>query len=410
MGLRVTALAVILAAATAASVSSKEQQVSPAAPPVAPVRFGAVRPITPPSTPLASESETAGITKFSFIGYGDTRCDCTQQGVDARTYAGGKPEVQPAHEAVVNAILAKTEALAGTDYPVRFILQSGDAVWRGTDAERWPAFTANVERLTLGAGVPLFFVPGNHDVTPAPASDPSHTLGLHNMLTAFSRLNPPEGSPRRLSGYAAFAVAYGNVFAVGLDSNIADDRLQLAWVADQLERVDRARFKHIVAFFHHPAYTSGRYSGVSSTATLPGGASASSTTVQTQSMAIRNLYMPLFRKHHVRVLIVGHDHLFDHWVERYVDASGSHRLDHIIAGGGGAPTYVYTGEPDLTQYIADGAAERLRVEHLAKPGATVAENPHHFLLFTVDGDKLSVEVVGVRPFAPYGGRSRIDLN
>ena len=27
--------------------------------------------------------------------------------------------------------------------------------------------------------------------------------------------------------------------------------------------------------------------------------------------------MPVFRKHHVRMTLTGHDHLMDHWVERY---------------------------------------------------------------------------------------------
>jgi hypothetical protein len=54
----------------------------------------------------------------------------------------------------------------------------------------------------------------------------------------------------------------------------------------------------------------------------------------------------------------------------------------------------------------------VRVEHLMKPGSTPEENPHHFIVVQVDGDRLSLEVVSVGPgdYAPYpGGRSRIDL-
>ena len=47
-----------------------------------------------------------------------------------------------------------------------------------------------------------------------------------------------------------------------------------------------------------------------------------------------------------------------------------------------------------------------------KPGSTPAENPHHFVVVQVDGDRLSLEVVGAgaETYAPYpGARSRIDL-
>jgi hypothetical protein len=117
--------------------------------------------------------------------------------------------------------------------------------------------------------------------------------------------------------------------------------------------------------------------------------------------------MPLFRRHHVALLIAGHDHLFDHWVERYEDRGKKYRMDQIVTGGGGAPIYAYDGEPDLTAYRE---ASRVTVEHLAKPGLTAAENPHHFVVIRVDGDRLSLEVVGSgADFAPYGGKSRIDL-
>jgi hypothetical protein len=117
------------------------------------------------------------------------------------------------------------------------------------------------------------------------------------------------------------------------------------------------------------------------------------------------MWMPLLRKHHVRLLFAGHDHLYEHWVERYRDASGAHRIDQIVSGGGGAPPYYYTGEPDLTDYLRTGAGDSVRVEHVVRPGATPADNPYHFVVIHVDGEKLSMEVIGVgKDFQPYGGR------
>jgi hypothetical protein len=109
--------------------------------------------------------------------------------------------------------------------------------------------------------------------------------------------------------------------------------------------------------------------------------------------------------------ITGHDHLLDHFVERYDDGGRTYRMDHIVSGGGGAPTYTYRGEPDLQPYLSANASQNVRIEHLFKPGALVEDNPHHFLILRVDGDRLSLEVVGTgrAPYLPYG-RQPVDLN
>jgi hypothetical protein len=113
----------------------------------------------------------------------------------------------------------------------------------------------------------------------------------------------------------------------------------------------------------------------------------------------------------VRLVVAGHDHLFDHWVERYEDGGKAYRMDCVITGGGGAPQYPYTGEPDLTEYEAAGATQKVRVEHLAKPNPVAADNPHHFLVVQVDGDRFSLEVVSIGPvLAPFNGRSTVELN
>src|SRR5262249_40536572 len=80
------------------------------------------------------------------------------------------------------------------------------------------------ERLTKGANIPYFFSAGNHDVTSGPPGDPQRAIGLHNTLTAISRLIPPEGSPRRLNGYPTYAFGYGNAFFIALDSHLPSPR------------------------------------------------------------------------------------------------------------------------------------------------------------------------------------------
>jgi 3',5'-cyclic AMP phosphodiesterase CpdA len=365
-----------------------------------------VRPIEPPVAPLPAEADSASVTRFSFIAYGDTR-----------SLLDGTA-LQPDHSVVVDGMLARITALASTPFPVRFVVQSGDAVLNGTQGAQWNvSFSPVIERLMRDGNVPYFLAPGNHDVTNGLAGDPLRALGLHNTLTALSRLIPPEGSPRRLSGSATYAFGFGNLFAIAIDSNIASDPTQLAWVTDQLERLDRSRYKHVMAFFHHPLFSSGPHGGaspnppVTPTAT-PAATAPAFDNVERQTAAMRSLYGPLFRKYHVRLSIGGHDHLYDHWVERYTEAGISYRRDDLVTGGGGAPIYTYRGEPEVQAYLSQGADRNVRVQHLMKPGATPAENPHHFVVIHVDGDRLLLEVIaaGAAEYAPYGGESRIDLN
>ena len=288
----------LVGAAVAAQQPVPVQPPAPAAPP-APLPIVAVKPIDPPATPLPTEAASAGVTRFSFIAYGDTRSGSTP-GVP-----GDGQIVHPQHSALVDAMLAKARELAATPFPVRFVVQSGDAVLRGINGGMWNvSFTPIIEKLTR-ANIPYFFSVGNHDVSTRPAGDRDRQQGLHNTLTAMSKLMPPEGSPHRLNGYPTYGFGYGNMFVIAIDSNIAADPFQLAWASDQLDQLDRARYPHIVFFFHHPTFSSGPHGGDH---------------VEPESVAIRELYTPLFRKHHVRMIIAGHDHLLDHWVERYEDA------------------------------------------------------------------------------------------
>ena len=367
----------------------------PAAPPLA---FVPVKPIDPPGRPLPTETESASVTKFSFIAYGDTRSDYV--GV------GDGQIVNPRHDRLADVMLEKIEALRSTPFPVRFVVQSGDAVLRGYLGNQWNvSFTPVIEKLTH-ANVPYLFVAGNHDAAGEPG-EAVRSIGLHNTLAAVSKLVPPEGSPRRLNGYLTYAVGYGNVFLLAIDSNVASDPIQLAWATNQLEQLDRARYHHVIAVLHHPPFSSGPHGGAAAPSAPPPRPEG----LEPQTVAIRELYAPLFRRHHVRMVVAGHDHLYDHWVEHYADNGTTYRMDDLVTGGGGAPLYTYSGEPPLSAYLAAGASQQVRVDHIVKPGATTAENPHHFVVVQVDGDSLSLEVVGIGPeaYAPYGGTAKIQL-
>lgn len=342
-----------------------------------------VREIEPPTHPLPEEAASAGISTFSFIAYGDTRSRL--DGI----------ELQPEHALVVDSMLETIRRLENSDHPVRFVLQSGDAVVDGREAGQWNrSFVDIINRLTTVAGVPYFLAAGNHDVTSAADRDaPGRVAGLDNYLQATNRLIPPAETSRRLAGYPTYAFGYGNTFVVAIDSNLAADVTQFEWVASQLAGLDRARYRHVIALFHHPIFSSGPHGGP---------------TLEPQTAALRARYAPLFRRHGVRMTIAGHDHVFEHWVERYRDANGNPmRTDHIVTGGGGAPPYGYAGEPDLAAFLAAGAGEAVQLEHLVRPEVEEAANPYHYLVVTVEGDDVTVEVVAIGravEFEPYRSR------
>lgn len=369
-GALVSALAIALPACATAQVNA------PAPAPAA----QAVTAIAPPRHPLPPEALSAGTTQFSFIVYGDTRG--RRDGT----------EVQYEHSLVVDAMLrAITELERGPD-PVKFVLQSGDAVVNGRDPRQWNAsFVGLINRLTTQGGVPYFLAPGNHDVTSAAAlDDPGRRVGLANYLSAVSQLIPADGASRRLAGYPTYAFGYGNTFVLALDSNIAEDSGQFAWARAQLEGLDRKRFPNIVVFFHHPVLSSGPHGGA---------------IIERPTAGMRARWMPLFRQHGVKLTLTGHEHLFEHWVERYRDGTGAvRRMDHVVSGGGGAPLYAYTGEPDLRPYYEAARPDTVRVEHLVRPGPSRGDNPYHFVIVHVDGEAMWLEVRAVdwgTGYAPY---------
>lgn len=338
-----------------------------------------VRAIKAPRNPLPSEAASASVTKFSFLVYGDTRG--RRDGF----------EQQYEHSMVINAMVAAIKRLETSAYPVRFVLQSGDGVANGAIGRQWNvSYIDLINKLTQDGGVPYYLAPGNHDVSPANTHDAERRQpGLKNYFAANAELLPKEGSPRRLNGYPVFSFGYGNTFTIAFDSNIAGDENQFAWLKAQLEGLDRQRYKNVIVYAHHPAFSSGPHGGAH---------------VEGSTQIIRDRFMPLFRQHHVKAFFAGHEHFFEHWVERYEDATGKHRLDHVITGGGGAPLYAYAGDPDTRPYIKQFAAEKITLDRIAKPPYEPGGGAYHFVLVQVDGEHLSMEVIGVdwgRDFAPY---------
>jgi len=199
-----------------------------------------------------------------------------------------------------------------------------------------------------------------------------------------------------LAGYATYAFGYGSTLVLALDSNGAADEPQYRWAKTQLEGLDRSRYINVFVLCHQAPFSSGPHGGP---------------IFEASSLALLSMYMPLFRTHHVRAVFSGHEHLFEHWVERYEDPTGSHRMDLVVSGGGGAPIYGYSGEPALREYLTANAGSKVTLEHLVKPGVDRGANPYHFTIVRVDNDHLDLEVFGVdwgTGFQPYRS-NKVDL-
>jgi len=262
---------------------------------------------------------------------------------DTRGHRDGT-KVQAEHSMVIESMLATIRESAARGDSIRFVLQSGDAVENGSIAQQLAvSYIPLITCLTQEGGVPYFLAVGNHDVgTSMDLTNQRRVDGVRNYFAANANLIPPDGSPRRLRGYPAYSFGYGNTFFIALDSDIPDDPTQLAWLESQLRSIDRKRFRNVAAFFHHPPFSSGLHGGPR---------------VEPQAASIRRKWMPLFRRYHVRLLFVGH-------------------------------------------------------EHLARPSVDARGNPHHYVVVHVDGTQISLEVVGVdwgKGFAPYQGGSTMSL-
>ena len=336
--------------------------------------------IAAPRNPLPPENASAGVTRFSFIAYGDTRG--RRDGVNE----------QYEHSLIVDDMLRTIKRMESGPDPVKFVLQSGDAVVSGRDPRQWNvSFVGLINRITTEGGVPYFLAPGNHDVTGSDdLNNPGRQTGLANYLRAVGQLIPPDRNARRLDGYPTYTFGYGNTFVIAFDSNIADDSVQYRWIESQLRGLDRRRYENLIAFMHHPVYSSG-----------PHGAAI----VERPTAQLRARYMPLFRRHGVKMLLTGHEHFFEHFVERWRDSTRRlRRMDQVVSGGGGAPLYAYLGEPNLREYQAASGLDSARVQHLVRPGMQPGDNAYHYVVVHVDGPRMWLEVIGVdwgRNYQPY---------
>jgi 3',5'-cyclic AMP phosphodiesterase CpdA len=234
-------------------------------------------------------------------------------------------------------VLVPGNGQAGTPPPAALrIIAFGDF---GVGGESQQAFGAAIRRFEAGNPANLLLTLGDNDYTENPAAFRANweasfgwarrsgmsvagVLGNHDVRVDGGRYEYEAlGMPGRY-----YRKAVGPVELFLLDSNAVDAR-QTLWLRRALAR-SRARWK--IAVFHHPAFTCGHY------APHPG---------------VRALWVRLFERYRVRLVLSGHDHNY----QRFGPRRG---VRYVIHGGGGAGLYELTRCPFRSPRRLRG-----RVEH-----------------------------------------------
>lgn len=152
-----------------------------------------------------------------------------------------------------------------------FYLMAGDLVNRGNQRDDWDSFFHNArgifDRRTV---VPVI---GNHECQ-----------GGHPKMY-LEQFALPRNGPAAVEPERAYAFEYGNAFFAILDSNL-NPAGQAEWLEQQLAGT-KARWKFVT--HHHPAYSS-----------TPG----------RDNVAVRRQWTPIYDRHHVDLVLQGHDHAY----------------------------------------------------------------------------------------------------
>jgi 3',5'-cyclic AMP phosphodiesterase CpdA len=210
-----------------------------------------------------------------------------------------------------------------------FILNTGDQVATPGRLSEWSEFWEMSKPVT----VPYFLTVGNHDINPMWSS----SEGIYKEQVD-------------LPGNELFySFKAGNSLFIVLDSCYDKEEKkitgeQLAWLEKVLAGNEQ---KHIFVFLHHPLFpdkNKGKHYGNS----------------LDRYPKERDALQALFVKSKVTMVFTGHEHLY---LRNAVDG-----MQHIIAGGAGAPLY------------AD-----------EKDGGF-----HHFIMVTVNGDAVRAETVDIQ--------------
>ncbi|MBL8816694.1 MAG: metallophosphoesterase family protein [Planctomyces sp.] len=158
----------------------------------------------------------------------------------------------------------------------KFMIHAGDLINRAEADVEWQEWTD--AGAWLNAMVPSIAIPGNHEQ--AKAEDNSRRIS-HHWRPQFAF---PENGPEGLEE-SCYTLVYQGVRIIGLNSNEKTD-IQAEWVDRILAENQQ---KWVICTFHHPIFSTGK---------------------DRDNASLRALWKPIFDKHHVDLILQGHDHTY----------------------------------------------------------------------------------------------------
>jgi len=211
-------------------------------------------------------------------------------------------------------------------HPVKLVLHLGDIIYPYGEIDAYgESRYLKFYRPLMTDGVAFKTVLGNHDVIKGHVA---------NLLKFYKM-------PGRY-----YAFKEGNVAFFAVDTNILDDKAQLAWLTHALADSQADKTVHWrIVFGHHPVFSTG----------------AHGKELHTEVKTLK----PLFEQYGVDLYLAGHDHDY----ERFNPVNG---VEYVVSGGGGA---------------------YLRPFKLPENNTAVRQSVHHFLAFTVDNHTLALEAI-----------------
>ena len=210
------------------------------------------------------------------------------------------------------------------------VLMLGDNMYAAGTPEDYVARFERPYKALLDAGVVFQAANGNHDPANILTYPPYHMNG--NRYYTFSRDEGPLGP------VAARSVRFFAIDTVTLDPD------QLSWLRRELGKSDD---DWEICFFHHPLYTSGRYS-------LAAG-------------RLRTVLEPILVRYGADIALAGHEHFYERMIPQ-------HGILHFTSGAGGA----------------------LRVGDIRPSRLTAAgfDADTHFMLMEISGNDLYFQAIG----------------
>jgi hypothetical protein len=214
-------------------------------------------------------------------------------------------------------------------FPYDFVLMLGDNIYPPNTPQDYVTKFEEPYRELLAAGVTFHAAIGNHD--------PPGQLHYAKFNMEGKRYYTFRRNEQRLRGLSGAGVRF-----FVLDSRSLDPG-QLAWLSDELER-SGTNWK--ICYFHHPIYTSGRYSS--------------------GARALRLALEPILIAGDVDVVLSGHEHFYER-------LRPQHGIAYFISGGAGSLRKGDIRPSDLTARGFDA--------------------DYHFMLMEVSGDTLYFQTI-----------------